>query len=109
MELFTLLVVGLIAGLLASLFIGGVGYGILRDILTGMLGAMLGRWLFGPLGIPVPNSGSGGTIFVAFIGAAVLLLLLRVVRNARRTRDRWASVSAGTDRVLRGQSQRPGW
>ncbi len=83
MDIITLLVVGLIAGLLASFAVGGVGYGLLGDIVIGILGAFLGSWLFGVLGIRVPFTGLGGTIFVAFIGAVVLLLLLGVIRRRR--------------------------
>ena len=85
MDLITLLVVGLIAGLLASLAVGGVGYGILGDIVIGIVGAFLGSWLFGVVGLQVPFGGLGGTIFVAFIGAVVLLLLLRVLRRGMGT------------------------
>ena len=85
MDILTLLIVGFIAGLLASLVVGGVGYGILGDIVIGIIGAFLGSWLFTQLHIQVPFSGLGGTIFVAFIGAVVLLLILRVVRRGRRT------------------------
>ncbi len=83
MDIITLLVVGLVAGLLASIAVGGVGYGILGDIVIGIIGAFLGSWLFGALGIRVPFSGIGGTIFVAFIGAVVLLLILRILRRSR--------------------------
>lgn len=84
MDLVTLIIVGLIAGLLASFAVGGAGYGLLGDIVIGILGAFLGSWLFRELGIRVPFTGVGGTIFVAFIGAAVLLLLLRLLRRGRR-------------------------
>ena len=84
MDLLTLLVVGLIAGLLASFAMGGVGYGLLGDIVIGIAGAFLGSWLFGALHIQAPFSGLASTIFVAFIGAVVLLLILRVLRKARR-------------------------
>jgi uncharacterized membrane protein YeaQ/YmgE (transglycosylase-associated protein family) len=83
MDFLTLLVVGLVAGLLASLAVGGVGYGLLGDIVIGIVGAFLGSWLFGALHIRVPFSGIGGTIFVAFIGAVVLLLILRALRRSR--------------------------
>lgn len=79
-----LLVVGLVAGLLASLVVGGVGYGILGDILIGIIGAFLGTWLFGALALRVPFAGIGGSIFVAFIGAVVLLVILRIIRGTRR-------------------------
>jgi len=80
MDIITWLIVGLIAGLLASVALGGVGFGILGDIGVGILGAFVGGWLFGQLNIPVPFGGLGGVIFVAFIGAVVLLLVARMVR-----------------------------
>lgn len=86
MDLITLIVVGLVAGLLASFAVGGVGYGLLGDIVIGIVGAFLGSWIFRSLEITVPLGGVGGTIFVAFIGAVVLLLALRVLRQGLRTR-----------------------
>ena len=84
MDLLTLLIVGLVAGLLASLVVGGVGYGLLGDIVLGIIGAFLGSWIFRAMAIQVPFGGLGGTIFVAFIGAVVLLLILRIVGGGRR-------------------------
>lgn len=86
MDLLTLILVGLIAGLLASFAVGGVGYGLLGDIVVGIAGAFLGSWLFRELGVRVPFRGLGGTIFVAFIGAVVLLLVLRLIRSGPRLR-----------------------
>jgi uncharacterized membrane protein YeaQ/YmgE (transglycosylase-associated protein family) len=75
-------VVGLIAGWLASAVVGG-GYGIIGDIVVGVVGAFLGGILFRQLGIASPIGGLAGTIFIAFIGAIVLLLLLRLINRAR--------------------------
>lgn len=86
MDLLTLLIVGLVAGLLASYAVGGVGYGLLGDIVIGVVGAFVGFWLFGALNITVPIAGIGGTILVAFIGAVVLLLVLRMIRGGTRQR-----------------------
>ena len=82
MDLLTWLIVGLVAGVLASLVAGG-GFGILGDIVVGIVGAFLGGWLFATLGIHSPLAGLPGTILVAFVGAVVLLLLLRLVRRGR--------------------------
>jgi uncharacterized membrane protein YeaQ/YmgE (transglycosylase-associated protein family) len=76
------LVVGLIAGWLASVVVGG-GFGVIGDIVIGIVGAFLGGFLFRSLGIGTPFGGLAGTIFVAFIGAVVLLLILRLFRRAR--------------------------
>jgi uncharacterized membrane protein YeaQ/YmgE (transglycosylase-associated protein family) len=81
MEIITWLIVGLIAGFLASLVVGGP-YGIIGDIIVGIVGAFVGGWIFRQLGWSTPFGGLAGTIFVAFIGAVVLLLLLRLIRRA---------------------------
>ncbi len=74
------IVVGLVAGVLASLVMGG-GYGIIGDIIIGIVGAFIGGWLFSARGISSPMGGMGGQILVAFIGAVVLLFLLRLIRR----------------------------
>jgi len=76
------LVIGLIAGWLASAVVGG-GYGVVGDIVVGVVGAFLGGFIFRATGAAAPFGGLAGTIFVAFIGAIVLLLLLRLVNRAR--------------------------
>lgn len=78
MDILTWLIVGLIAGVLASLVVGG--YGLVADIVIGIVGAFVGGWLFRQLGVGSPFSGLAGTIFTAFIGA-VLLVVLRVIRS----------------------------
>ena len=82
MDLLTWLIVGLIAGVLASLVMGGVG--LIGDIVVGIVGAFVGGWLFGQLGVTTPFSGLAGTIFTAFVGAVVLLFILRLVTRGRR-------------------------
>jgi len=83
-DVLTWIIVGLVAGLLASLVMGGIGYGIVGDIVVGILGAILGGWLLGQMGWGTPFPGIAGAIFVAFIGAVVLLLVIRLLRGARR-------------------------
>jgi uncharacterized membrane protein YeaQ/YmgE (transglycosylase-associated protein family) len=82
MDLLAWIIVGLIAGVLASLVVGG-GFGIIADIVIGIVGAFIGGWLFSVLGVNTPFSGLAGTIFVAFVGAVVLLLILRAIRGRR--------------------------
>ena len=76
----TWIIVGLVAGVLASFVVGG-GFGLLGDIIVGIIGAFVGGWLFRQMGWGSPG-GLVGTIFVAFIGSVVLLLLLRLIRRA---------------------------
>ena len=74
------ILVGLVAGVLASLVMGGVGYGLIGDIVIGIVGAFVGSWLFAHLGVHAPFAGTAGVIFVAFVGAVVLLFVLRLLR-----------------------------
>jgi len=71
------LVVGLIAGFLASLVMRGGGYGIVGDIVVGLVGALIGGFLASLLGIGA--GGIVGTIIIAFIGACILIAILRAV------------------------------
>ena len=75
-NLLVLLLVGLVAGFLAS-HVTGRGLGLVGDIVVGILGSFLGAFLASHLGIAV--SGLAGMILVAFIGAVILLVLLRLV------------------------------
>lgn len=92
----TWIIVGLIAGVLASLLVGGSGYGIVGDLVIGMVGALVGGWLFSLLDVATPFGGIAGSIFVAFIGAIVLLVVLHAVR-----RRRYGTVHTGTTYVRR--------
>jgi len=73
-------VIGLIAGFLASAVVGG-GFGLIGDIIIGVVGAFLGGIVFRALHIGTPFHGLAGTIFVAFVGAVLLLLILRLIRR----------------------------
>jgi uncharacterized membrane protein YeaQ/YmgE (transglycosylase-associated protein family) len=73
--------IGLVAGWLASAVVGG-GYGVIGDIVVGVVGSFLGSLIFRRLGWHAPFGGLAGTIFVAFIGALVLLLILRLIHMA---------------------------
>ena len=59
----------------------GGGFGVLMDIVIGMIGAVIGGWLFGTLGV-FPGGGLIGSILVAFIGAVILLALVRLIKRA---------------------------
>ena len=82
MDIVTWLIVGLVAGVLAAMLVGGVG--LIGDIIVGIVGAFVGGWIFDQLGVNTPFGGLAGTIFTAFIGAVILLFLLRLVTRGRR-------------------------
>ena len=85
MDILTWLIVGLVAGVLASLVVGS-GLGILGDILVGIAGAFIGGWIFREAGWHAPFDGLAGVIFVAFIGAVVLLAVVHLVSGGFRRR-----------------------
>jgi len=76
-------VVGLIAGWLASALVGG-GVGLIGEIVIGVVGAFVGGLLFRQFHITAPFAGLPGVIFVAFVGAVVLLVALRLLRRLIR-------------------------
>jgi len=80
------IVVGLIAGWLASQVMRGGGYGLIGDIIVGVVGALLGGFLATTL-LKMPNPVNGinvTSILVAFIGAVILIAILRMVSGRRR-------------------------
>lgn len=83
MSILMWLIVGLVAGVLASMVMGGTGYGIIGDIIIGIVGAFVGGWLLSALGANSPIGGLPGQILVAFIGAVVLLFVIRLLRRGR--------------------------
>lgn len=76
------IVIGLIAGWLAGVAMRGGGYGILGDIIVGLIGALIGGILFGLL--VEGETGFWGSMVVAFLGACILIAILRAVAPARR-------------------------
>ncbi|MGB8265136.1 MAG: GlsB/YeaQ/YmgE family stress response membrane protein [Candidatus Velthaea sp.] len=85
MSLLAFLIVGLVAGFLAKFVVAGDGPGgLIGDLIIGCIGAFIGGWLFNYFG----HAGTTGlnlySILVAFVGAVVLLFVLRAV-SGRRT------------------------
>lgn len=74
------LIIGLIAGWLAGQVMKGGGYGVVGDMIIGVIGAFLGGWLFGLIGISA--GGLIGQLITAFVGAVVLIFLLRMIKRA---------------------------
>jgi len=83
MSLIAWLVVGGIAGWLASMVIP-TGLGLLGNIIVGVLGGFIGGFLFRSIGEVGMTGLSIWSIFVAFIGAIVLLYLIKLVNGRGR-------------------------
>jgi uncharacterized membrane protein YeaQ/YmgE (transglycosylase-associated protein family) len=89
-HLLLIILVGLVAGFLATHLVAGHGYGLVGDIVVGILGALIGTLILGtfiatyiltPLGIPMLSV--LGQVVVAFIGAAILIAILRLLSGVR--------------------------
>jgi len=77
------IIVGIVAGLLAKMVVPGEGPGgILGDLILGVVGAFLGGWLFNTF-LGHSYSGWIGSTVVAFVGAVLLLLVVRAVSRKR--------------------------
>lgn len=83
MTILSWIVVGLIAGFLAGVVVKGGGFGLIGDIIVGVVGGLLGGWIsvnllhFGNMtGINLES------ILIAFVGAVILLLVIRLIRRS---------------------------
>jgi uncharacterized membrane protein YeaQ/YmgE (transglycosylase-associated protein family) len=77
------IIVGLIAGAIAARVVAGRGFGCIADIVVGIAGAIIGGYLLGLVFNMSGTVGFLGSIVVAFIGAAVLLAVLKLLSGGR--------------------------
>jgi uncharacterized membrane protein YeaQ/YmgE (transglycosylase-associated protein family) len=77
------IVLGLIAGYIGSKIVNRQGEGILLDILLGVVGAFAGGFLFHIFGASGVSGLNLYSLFVAVIGAVVVLFLYHLVRRRR--------------------------
>jgi uncharacterized membrane protein YeaQ/YmgE (transglycosylase-associated protein family) len=83
MGLLAWMVVGAIAGWLSGQVMKGRGFGLFGDMLVGVAGGLIGGWLAGEL-FKVPNAVNGfnlTSILVAFLGAVVLIVVVRLFQG----------------------------
>lgn len=84
-QLIVWLIIGSLAGFLAGLVLRGRGYGTLGNMVVGLLGALLGGVIFSALGIEFTGlptfTFSLADLLVAFLGAVILILILRLLRR----------------------------
>lgn len=81
-DLIVIVIVGLIAGILAIAFNSRQRrhrIDMLEALIVGVFGAIFGRWLFSLIGLADTNI--LGTLIVAFVGANVVLYVVRKLRR----------------------------
>jgi uncharacterized membrane protein YeaQ/YmgE (transglycosylase-associated protein family) len=77
------IVLGLIAGFIASKIVNKSGEGVLLDIVLGIVGAVVGGFLFAQFGAEGVTGFNLYSMFVAVIGAIVVLLIYHAVAGRR--------------------------
>ena len=83
MSIIAWLVLGLIAGFIASKIVNKSGQGVVLDIILGIVGAFVGGYLFSIFGAtPVTGFNIYG-MFVAVIGAIVVLVIYHAIVGRR--------------------------
>jgi uncharacterized membrane protein YeaQ/YmgE (transglycosylase-associated protein family) len=88
MGILSWIIVGLIAGFLAGQVMRGGGYGLIGDIIVGVLGGVIGGWIasyFFQIGDPMSGI-NWQSILIAFVGAILLILTLRIIGGRGRLR-----------------------
>jgi uncharacterized membrane protein YeaQ/YmgE (transglycosylase-associated protein family) len=70
-------VIGAIVGWLAGQVMKEGDFGLAGDIILGIVGAVIGGWVLPQIGILIGRDVILGSIVNAFIGACVVLLVLR--------------------------------
>ena len=73
------LIVGAVAGWFAGLVVKGGGYGLIGNVIVGIVGGLIAGWLLPRVGVVIAG-GVVGAIINAFIGAAILLVILRLIK-----------------------------
>jgi len=81
MNILLWVILGAVAGWLASIIMKS-NQGLLTDIIVGIVGAFLGGFIFNTFGAAGTTGFNLYSLFVAVVGAVVLLFILRLVRRA---------------------------
>lgn len=87
MTIMAWIIVGIIAGWLAKRVIPGEGpRGVPGDLVIGVVGAIAGGWIFNYFGHTGATGVNIGSIAIAFVGAVVVLWLMRQLTGTRHAR-----------------------
>lgn len=79
------LIIGLLAGAISGWIVRGRGYGCLIDIVVGIIGAFVGGFIIRAF-FPGTEFGFIGSLLVAIGGAAILLIVLRLLTGGGHRR-----------------------
>ena len=77
------LILGLISGFIASKIVNKSGEGMIVDIVLGIVGAVVGGFLFSQFGAMGVTGFNIYSMFVAVIGAVVVLVIYHAISGRR--------------------------
>jgi uncharacterized membrane protein YeaQ/YmgE (transglycosylase-associated protein family) len=77
------IILGLIAGFIASKIVNKQGEGFIGDLVLGVIGAVVGGWLFAQFGAQGVNGLNIYSMFVAVIGAIIVLFIYHAIVGRR--------------------------
>ena len=81
MSILAWIVLGLIAGFIGSKLVNKTGQGIVLDIALGIFGAVVGGYLFNMMGSAGVTGLNIYSLFVAVVGAVLVLVAYHAVRR----------------------------
>ncbi len=85
MGILSWIVIGLIAGFIGSKIVNKSGEGLIRDIILGIVGAFVGGWIFSMMGATGVSGVNLYSIFVAVVGAIIVLVAYHAIFGQRAT------------------------
>jgi len=83
MSIIAWIVLGLIAGFIGSKIVNKQGEGLLLNMALGIIGALVGGFLFSAIGQTGVTGFNLYSIFVAIIGAVVVLMVYQALTGRR--------------------------
>ena len=83
MSIIAWIILGLIAGFIASTIVNKQGEGLILDIVLGIVGGVVGGFIFTRLGATGITGFNLWSMFVAIIGAIIVLVLYHAIFGRR--------------------------
>jgi uncharacterized membrane protein YeaQ/YmgE (transglycosylase-associated protein family) len=81
MSILAWIVLGLLAGFIGSKLVNKTGEGVVLDIVLGIVGAVVGGYLFNMMGSAGVTGLNIYSLFVAVVGAVLVLVAYHAVRR----------------------------
>jgi uncharacterized membrane protein YeaQ/YmgE (transglycosylase-associated protein family) len=83
MSIVAWIILGVVAGFIGSKIVNGSGEGMIMDIVLGVVGALVGGFLFNVIGATGVTGFNIWSLFVAVVGAVVVLAIYHALTRSR--------------------------